>query len=319
MVTWVSSLAFVFGNYYPTFVQICSLTYHFHHFCLCHPGLDGVHIPLRDRASCLKPSQPRAPCFPSRHSFLPEAPLEEGGSSSDRTTQTASQPRPDAFLKTEHGCAFSSTICPFISYISTISCALSGLCLLFIRCVQTASIFQEREKHSNKFLRHEWWGWRPRQCVTVKRATSMAIYKTVGSSWDSPAFEKVICSSVSEYILFIGSKLCLKPMVMFSATTHWCHDFCLRRFQRHVHTYRILPDSDGLLAVQVSFWAELSFHKPISSSSIMADRGTFHYFYTFKWKRLNYIWLRKQWKDKSNLWQILNISSPLEVISRPCF
>lgn len=29
-------------------------------------------------------------------------------------------------------------------------------------------------------------------------------------------------------------------------------DFCvISRFQRHVHTYRILPDTDGLLAVQV--------------------------------------------------------------------
>jgi len=25
----------------------------------------------------------------------------------------------------------------------------------------------------------------------------------------------------------------------------------VHRFQRHVHTYRILPDADGLLAVQV--------------------------------------------------------------------
>lgn len=117
--------------------------HHFHHSRLRHPGRNSVHIPLRDRASCLKSSQPRAPCFPSRHSFLPGAPLEEGGSSSDHTTQTASQPRPDAFLKTEHGCSFSSTICPFISYISTISFALSGLGLRFIRYVQTASILQE--------------------------------------------------------------------------------------------------------------------------------------------------------------------------------
>lgn len=28
--------------------------------------------------------------------------------------------------------------------------------------------------------------------------------------------------------------------------------FDFQRFQRHVHTYRILPDADGLLAVQVS-------------------------------------------------------------------
>lgn len=28
--------------------------------------------------------------------------------------------------------------------------------------------------------------------------------------------------------------------------------FGFQRFQRHVHTYRILPDADGLLAVQVS-------------------------------------------------------------------
>lgn len=31
----------------------------------------------------------------------------------------------------------------------------------------------------------------------------------------------------------------------------WVH-FGFQRFQRHVHTYRILPDADGLLAVQVS-------------------------------------------------------------------
>lgn len=30
--------------------------------------------------------------------------------------------------------------------------------------------------------------------------------------------------------------------------------FVFLRFQRHVHTYRILPDADGLLAVQVSFY-----------------------------------------------------------------
>lgn len=29
-------------------------------------------------------------------------------------------------------------------------------------------------------------------------------------------------------------------------------NFGFQRFQRHVHTYRILPDADGLLAVQVS-------------------------------------------------------------------
>lgn len=79
--------------------------------------------------------------------------------------------------------------------------------------------FARGKKHSNKFLRHEWWRWLPRQCVTLKQATSMASYKTAGTSWD--AFEWVICSSDRECILFIGSKLCLQPMVTFFTTTHW--------------------------------------------------------------------------------------------------
>lgn len=102
---------------------------------------------VQDRASCLKPSQPRAPCFPpSRHSFLPGAPLEEGGSSGDRTTQTAPRPGPDAFLKTESGGSFSSTISPFISYVSAVSCALGGFGLFFILRVQTASVPLPRRK-----------------------------------------------------------------------------------------------------------------------------------------------------------------------------
>lgn len=35
----------------------------------------------------------------------------------------------------------------------------------------------------------------------------------------------------------------------------------IQRFQRHVHTYRILPDTDGLLAVQVSVEASQATRK----------------------------------------------------------
>lgn len=135
--------------------------HHFHHSCFRRPVLGGVHTPLRDKASCLKPSQPRAPRFPSRHSFLPGAPLEEGGSSGDHTSQTASQPRSDEFLKTEQGCSFSSTICPFIS------CSLS---FLFIQNVgvfrkgkntqtNSSDVSDENDDHVSLSLQNEasWW------------------------------------------------------------------------------------------------------------------------------------------------------------------
>lgn len=41
-------------------------------------------------------------------------------------------------------------------------------------------------------------------------------------------------------------------LFLFSVTMTNNHFFCaVSRFQCHVHTYRILPDADGLLAVQV--------------------------------------------------------------------
>lgn len=235
----------------------------FHHSRFRHPGLDSVHIPLGDRASCLKPSQPRAPCFPSRHSFLPGAPLEEGGSSSDRTTQTASQPRPDTFLKTERGCSFSSTICPFISYISTISGALSGLSLLFI---PNAGVFREGKNNQTN-------------CSDMSDENDDRVRVSLQNEprwWRStrrPAPHEILLPLNGSSVPQSGNACCLLAHNCVY-NLRWCilrqltdgHGFCLRRFQRHVHTYRILPDADGLLAVQVSFCVELSFHKPIWSS-----------------------------------------------------
>lgn len=78
------------------------------------------------------------------------------------------------------------------------------------------SSFKKEKTHSNKFLRHEWWRWRC-QCVTLKRATSMAI----APRQILLPFEWVVCSSPRECILFIGSEMCLQPTVVFFATAHW--------------------------------------------------------------------------------------------------
>lgn len=226
-----------------------------------HPRLSSFHISRHDRASCLKPSQPRAPCFPSRHSFLPGAPLEEGGSSGDRTTQTAPRPWPDAFLETERGCSFSSTISPFISYVSAISCALGGLRLSFssFTTKRPAFLFQEgKKKHSNKFLQHEWWEWRC-QCVTLKRATSMVISETTGATQILLPLNGLSVPRRGNACCLSAQKCVYNLRLCFSRPLTDSHKFCLRRFQRHVHTYRILPDADGLLAVQVSFVSGAEF------------------------------------------------------------
>lgn len=43
-----------------------------------------------------------------------------------------------------------------------------------------------------------------------------------------------------------------KRVVLICNAVYDAVPFGFHRFQRHVHTYRILPDADGLLAVQVS-------------------------------------------------------------------
>lgn len=116
------------------------------------------------------------------------------------------------------------------------------------------SSFKKEKTHSNKFLRHEWWQWRC-QCVTLKRATSMAI-----------APHQILLLLNGSSVPRRGNAFCLSAQkcvynlrCFFSWPLTDGHHFCLRRFQRHVHTYRILPDADGLLAVQVSFVSRTEF------------------------------------------------------------
>lgn len=174
-------------------------------------------------AECLKRSQPSAPCFPSRHSFLPGAPLEEGGSFSDRTTQTASWPWPDAFLKTESGRSIASTICPFISNISIVSCALSSLGLLVIDCVQTTSVFQETLQ---QILGHKWWGWR-RQCVCKMSHVTIAIFC-------DNSLTATISISKGSSVTFTHIEFCLTPMasLQFRWVFLWSWVF-ISLFQAH--------------------------------------------------------------------------------------
>lgn len=197
----------------------------------------------------MKPSQPRAPCFPSRHSFLPGAPLEEGGSSGDRTAQTAPRPGPDAFLKTERGCSFSSTISPFISYVSAISCALGGLGLFFMLRVQTASVpLSRRKKHTQTNSSDMSDG---DDDVSVSPSNEPRRWRLRRARFS--------CLLNGSSVPRRGNAFCLSAQKCVY-NLRWCfsrpltdgHHFCLLRFQRHVHTYRILPDADGLLAVQVS-------------------------------------------------------------------
>lgn len=70
----------------------------------------------------------------------------------------------------------------------------------------------------------------------------MAVCKTTDTAWNAFYYSWACDSYLKD--IFVN----MLAYIYLSITVN----FCFRRFQRHVHTYRILPDADGLLAVQVS-------------------------------------------------------------------
>lgn len=52
--------------------------------------------------------------------------------------------------------------------------------------------------------------------------------------------------------------------------------FFFLSFQRHVHTYRILPDADGLLAVQVSFLRHVTLKHPALTGDERKEKHNRH-------------------------------------------
>lgn len=119
-------------------------------------------------------------------------PLEEGGSSSDRTTLTAHQPQPDTFLKAEPGRSQCSLL-PFV--LCSISHSLF-YCLKFLQAFDVSPVIKPSPRwlcntqwlitkgHSalpavwNKFLWSDWWGWSKTHVVQVKYATSLVLFET---------------------------------------------------------------------------------------------------------------------------------------------